>query len=195
WLDRLAMSALVAKNYPAAKAELIKSGMDPNKVEKMPVAQVLAIQSSRVLRYSYHEIFKCMLLDYPDSARKLRETNDRLTRDGYLRPGMGQKDPLGLTGLLLPAVSNINQASIRMARNVAALQTIEAIRMHLAVSGGKLPASLEDITVVPVPKNPATGKSFSYEFKEGEATLVVPTLMATDERDAIHYMMTADTSK
>lgn len=200
WLDRLAMSALVAKNYPAAKAELIKSGMDPKRIEKMPVAQVLAIQSSRVIRYSYHEIFKCMLLDYPDSARKLRETNDRLVRDGYLRPGMGQKDPLGLTGLLLPAVSTINQASIRMARNVAALQTIEAIRMHQAASGGKLPASLTEVTVAAVPKNPATGEAFPYELKDGQATLVVPPvlpaqsegrLLAADQRDTIHYVLTA----
>lgn len=195
WLDSLAMTAMMAKNYPAAKAELIKSGMDAERVEKMPVGQVLAIQSSRVIRYSYHEIFKCMLLDYPDSAQRLKETNDRLIRDGYLRPGLGQKDPLGLTGLLLPAVSNVNQASIRLARNLAAIQTLEAIRMHMAAHGGQLPKSLAEITVVPVPNNPATGEPFSYELRGAEARLISPTLQVENQRDAIHYLITASPAK
>jgi hypothetical protein len=203
WLDRLAITAIMARNYPAAKAELIKSGMDPEKVEKMPVAQVLAIQSSRVIRYSYHEIFKCMLLDHPHSSRKLQETTDRLLREGYLRPGIGQKDPLGLTGLLLPAVSNINQASIRLARNLAALRNLEAIRMHMAGNDGKLPASLAEITVVPVPGNPATGEPFGYDRQGDEATLIVPPVLvaqkegrvAEDLRDTIHYVITVEAAK
>jgi hypothetical protein len=202
WLDELAVSALVVRNYPSAKEELIKSGMDAEKVEKMPVGQVLAIRSSRVIRYSYHEVFKCMLLDYPESARRLREANDRLIRDGYLRPGLWQKDPLGITGLLLPAVSSVNQASIRLARNLAALQTLEAIRMHMAASDGKLPNSLAEITIVPVPKNPATGEPFPYELRGDEATLVVPATPparknegADSQRDAIHYVMTAAPTK
>jgi hypothetical protein len=203
WLDRFALTTMMARNYPPAKQELIKSGMDPEKVDKMPVGQVLAIQSSRVLRYSYHEIFKCMLLDYPDSARRLRQTNDRLMREGYLRPGLWQKDPLGLTGLLLPAVSNVNQASIRLARNLAVLQTLEAIRMHMAANAGKLPASLAEIAIVPVPKNPATGVPFPYELRGDEATLIAPALQPAhkqeesggNERDAIHYVITAAPTK
>lgn len=203
WLDGLAMAAMVARNYPTAKAELIKSGMDSEKVEKMPVGQVLAIQSSRVIRYSYHEIFKCMLLDYPESSRHLAETNDRLVREGYLRPGLSQKDPLGLTGLLLPAVSSVNQASIRLARNLAAAQTLEAIRMHMAASGGTLPRSLAEITVVPVPSNPATGDPFGYERQGDEATLVVPAVLAAQQegpvagglRDAIHYVITVEAAR
>ncbi|HUE74702.1 MAG TPA: hypothetical protein VMP01_27790 [Pirellulaceae bacterium] len=194
WLDQLSAAAILARGYPVAKAELIAAGYDAGKLEKMPVAQVVAIQSARVMRHAYHEIFKCTLLDYPDSAIRLKETNDRLIRERYLGPSLAQKDPLMLTGLLLPAISNVNVASIRSARDLAALQTIEAIRMHLAASG-KLPASLDDVAIVPVPKNPATGKPFPYELKEGVATLVVPTLLATDERDATHYVMTADTSK
>ncbi|HZL87488.1 MAG TPA: hypothetical protein VFB96_03850 [Pirellulaceae bacterium] len=204
WLDRLAITAMMAKNYPTAKEELIKAGMDADRVEKMPVGQVLAIQSSRVIRYSYHEIFKCLLLDYPDSAQRLRETTERLKRDGYLRPGLGQKDPLGLTGLLLPAVSNVNQASIRLARNLAAMQALEAIRMHLAANGGKLPQSLEEITIVPVPNNPSTGEPFPYELRGAEATLIAPAVLAAqnegrigseNQRDAIHYVITAEAGK
>ena len=193
WLDRLGSAAVLARAYPVAKGDLMASGYDPQKLDQMPVAQVVAIQSARVLKYSYHEIFKCMLLDYPDSAIRLSQTNDRLIRDGYLRPGLGQRDPLMLTGLLLPAVANVNVASIRSARDLAALQTLEALRMHLAASG-KLPQTLAEISVVPVPKNPATGQPFPYEINGPAATLVVPSLLApqTADHDAIRYVITAD---
>jgi hypothetical protein len=197
WLDQLGAAAILARGYPLAKAELIAAGYDARRLEKMPAAQVVAIQSSRVMRHAYHEVFKCTLLDYPDSAIRMKQTHDRLMRDGYLGPGLNQRDPLMLTGLLLPAVSNVNVASIRSARDLAAIQTLEAIRMHLAAGGGKLPASLEEITIVPVPRNPATGKPFPYEVKDIEATLIVPSLLerGDDQRDATHYVITADTSK
>ena len=196
WLDQLSSVAILARGYPMAKAELIAAGYDPARLDKMPAAQVVAIQSARVIRHAYHEIFKCTLLDYPDSAIQLREVNDRLVREGYLGAGLSQKDPLMLTGLLLPAVSNVNIASIRSARDLAALQTLEALRMHLAASG-KLPSSLEEVTAAPVPKNPATGKPFPYEVKNGEATLVAPSLSGGegDQRDAIHYVIIVDSSK
>ena len=201
FIDSLATAAALAKTYPVAKADLIAAGYDAQKLEKMPIAQVAAIQSARVIRYSYHEVFKCMLLPYPESAVRLKETNDRLMREGYLRPGVDQKDPLMLTGLLLPAVSAVNVASIRSARDLAAIQVLEAIRMHQAASDGKLPRTLDEIKVVPVPKNPATGEPFPYSVKGEGATLIVPSLSAVqsegrlgwiDERDAIHYVITAD---
>ncbi len=201
WLDQLGAAAILARGYPIAKAELIAAGYDAQKLEKMPASQVVAIQSGRVMRHAYHEIFKCTLLDYPDSAIRLKETNDRLLREQYLGPGLMQRDPLMLTGLLLPAVSNVNMASIRSARDVAALQTLEAIRMQLAVNGGKLPSSLDEVTIVPVPRNPATGKLFPYELKDDEATLIVPSVLAEPQggqpadRDTTHYKITADPRK
>ena len=37
--------------------------------------------------------------------------------------------------------------------------------MHAAANGGKLPATLADVTVVPVPLDPVTGKPFDYRLE------------------------------
>ncbi|MEZ6054431.1 MAG: hypothetical protein R3C02_24095 [Planctomycetaceae bacterium] len=52
--------------------------------------------------------------------------------------------------------------------------TIEAIRMHMAVNEGRLPASLDEISIVPVPNNPVTNVPFSYELQDGTALIDSP---------------------
>jgi hypothetical protein len=76
---------------------------------------------------------------------------------------------------MLPAVSNVKLASIRLDRERAALMTIEALRMHAAATG-QLPAALAEVTVVPVPPNPMTGQPLPYRLDStsGTATLDLP---------------------
>ena len=52
------------------------------------------------------------------------------------------------------------------------LRAIEALRMHAAAHGGQLPDSLDQVTVVPVPLDPGTGKPFEYHRDGATATLV-----------------------
>jgi hypothetical protein len=66
------------------------------------------------------------------------------------------------------------QASARLDRRIAALRCIEAIRLHAAAHEGKLPARLGDITEVPVPVDPMTGKEFEYTVAGDKATLHGP---------------------
>jgi hypothetical protein len=96
---------------------------------------------------------------------------------------------LPIAQLLMPAVQAAFQAQARMARNMAALQAIEALRMHAATSGGKLPASLSDVTIVPVPKNPATGQPFPYQYDavSGAAALEAPGI--NNARDGKRYVI------
>jgi hypothetical protein len=56
-------------------------------------------------------------------------------------------------------------------RQLAALTAVEALRSYAAANGGKLPQRLSDVTETPVPKNPATGKSFEYRIDGEKATL------------------------
>ncbi len=59
-------------------------------------------------------------------------------------------------------------------RRVAALRVVEAIRMHAAANGGKLPATLADVAIVPVPIDPVTGKPFEYRVEGDTAILTAP---------------------
>jgi len=173
WQSRLVATAGLMMIYPEAKKRLLEEGMNREELEKMPVAQVVAIQASRAQKRLYHNVFKWTSLPYSQQVSHAEEATKKLIAD---MGGPGQitaADPLFLGRLLLPAVQHAMSAEVRLQSRFAAIQTIEALRMHAASNGGKLPRSLEDVTIVPVPLNPATDKPFPYELHGGVATLIV----------------------
>lgn len=56
-------------------------------------------------------------------------------------------------------------------RMMAALQCIEAIRLHAALNDGRFPQSMTEITDVRVPLDPVTRQAFGYSLKDGTLTL------------------------
>jgi hypothetical protein len=192
WQSELAATGLVAKMYPQAKQQLIDEGFDRDRVEAMPVGQVVAIQTSRSVQYAFHEVFKLSHLPYQEATGRMPQTLKRLEAEGHLHGKFSGREGLPLTSLLLPAVSGVMQAETRNARNLATVQAIEAIRMHAAASGGKLPKSLAEITIVPVPANPATGQPFPYtlDAAANQATLeVAPIGSLTPQQDGKRYVI------
>jgi hypothetical protein len=177
WQAELLAAAAMAKLYPPAKERLIAGGMPREKVEAMPVGQVVAIHTSRSLRYSYEEIGKLFFLPPGDAVKRSAAVEKRLMEQGLMGQAFSGDAGLPLAELLLPAVGAVNQATLRIERERSALQAIEALRMHAAQTG-KLPASLADVTVVPVPNDPATEQPFAYAYDaaKGEATLDSPAL-------------------
>ena len=175
WQAELAAAGIAAKLYPAAKEQLLADGFDPQKLEAMPVAQVVAIQTSRSVKYAFQEVFKLSFMPYHDAIARESALLKRLEEEGHLHGRLGGREGLPITSLLMPAVAAVRHAEMRSARNPAALQAIEAIRMHAAATG-KLPASLAQIDIVPVPLNPATGQPFVYvlDAAAGAATLEYP---------------------
>jgi hypothetical protein len=179
WQSELAAVGILAKLYPVAKQELLASNMDPQRVERMPVGQVVAIHTARVTEYAYHELFKISLLPYDEAARRMPEMRGRLEKEILRRDAaLSGRAGLPIASLLLPAIQNVLHAQIRPARDFASLQTIEALRMHAAANGGKLPASLADVKIVPVPIDPARGEPLPYKYDAatGTATLEAPPL-------------------
>jgi hypothetical protein len=76
---------------------------------------------------------------------------------------------------LFPAVERVYQAWLRTERKISTLRAAEALRMYAAAHDGKAPAKLSDVTAVPLPVDPATGKGFddNYAVREGKAVLEV----------------------
>jgi hypothetical protein len=175
WQGELVAAAMIAKLYPIAKDALIAGGMDRQRVEEMPVGQVVAIHTARSTEYVFQEFQKLSLLPYGEAMRRSRDVTNRLIKEGHLGPGIRGPGGLPIAALLLPAVEGVRHAEIRIARNFAALQAIEALRMHAAETG-KLPATLAEVTVVPVPLNPANSQPFAYQYDaiSNTATLEVP---------------------
>lgn len=175
WAMQLVAAAAMAKLYPAAKERLIADGMPRDRIETMPVGQVVAIHTARAQRYVYDEVGKLFYLPAHEALRRDAEVIKHLQSQGFMQPGLKGEEGLPIASLMLPAVSNVKLASIRLDRERAALQTIEALRMH-AAAAGKLPASLAEISIVPIPSNPITGMAFDYRLDaaSGTATLDLP---------------------
>jgi hypothetical protein len=164
-----AVAALSVPMYPAAKQRLIESGMDVEQVEAMPVGQVIAVDAAREYRRVADEIEKSMYVPY--HVARQREHQDLFVDPPMAAMWRGYG--YVFARLLLPAVEAARSAEMRLEWQMRALQVVEALRMHAAQSGA-LPASLDDIKLVPVPSNPATNQPYQYHLDGETAVLELP---------------------
>lgn len=156
-LAHLSVAGVSLIAYPAAKKRLIESGKEAKEVERMSVAQVLIIDATREYQRLADEHEKWSYVPYIQAKNRMRRA-EREIAGKFPQAGFGNL----LASFLLPAVNAARNALERTEWEMAALRTIEAIRMHAAETG-ELPTSLDDIRVVPVPLNPVTGNSFIYQ--------------------------------
>ncbi len=173
WKDRLVATGYALQGYTRAKRDLIAAGYDAAQVEQMPVGQVIAIDEVRMCRYVSDEIRKWTLIPYPEGARRYHAAESALIQSGYMGPPHTGREILPIVSLLLPAIGQVAEAMNRRDTSIAANRVIEAIRMQAAQNGGKLPQSLAEVTVVPVPNNPRTEKPFPYTVQGNTAILEV----------------------
>jgi hypothetical protein len=75
----------------------------------------------------------------------------------------------------VPWIEQARAASVRLDCLLVRLQTIEALRMHAAANAGKLPGSMSEITLVPIPINPITGQTIIYYVEDETAVLEFPS--------------------
>jgi hypothetical protein len=95
-----------------------------------------------------------------------------------------------LAEALIAAIPKVMAAGNRIDRKLAALRVIEALRIHAAAHGGRLPDKLTDVTEVPVPNDPGTGKPFDYR-KEGDGATLVGLIPGTPrETSALRFRLT-----
>jgi hypothetical protein len=165
---RMGVAALGVATYGPAKQRLIAGGMDAELVERMPVGQVMSVDAAREFRRIADEYEKWWYLPYA-TARDHSDDADDLFQGNKLVGGYGRI----LAGLLLPAISAARTAQERHQWQTDGLRTVEAIRMHAAETG-KLPRSLDDIRVVPVPVNCATGRAYQYRLDGDKGVLDLP---------------------
>lgn len=75
----------------------------------------------------------------------------------------------------------------RFSRQVDVLECVEAMRLHAAVNNGKFPNRLGDITKVPVPDDPVTGKPFAFSRTGSAAVLEIPPSGKETDGDTMRY--------
>jgi hypothetical protein len=138
-------------------------GLPEAKVKAMAKEQAILTAAAAQYRQIADDTFAGAYLPFPEGQPYLEAAEKRL-KD--LPDTQGTR----LVRMMLPAITRVQVALARTERRTAALRLVEALRLHAAETG-KLPERLDQVKVVPVPKDPATGKAFEYKLDGDTATI------------------------
>jgi hypothetical protein len=180
----LAPAVAGAMLYPEAKRALVERGViaDAAAVESMPVPEVLGKYLVNEYRTWFDEVSKWTAAPFWQAHDRMRRAEADLAKT----KGRPILSPM-LAGV--PAVSKFSLQLARLDRQLAMLQTIEALRAYAAAHDSKLPASLGDLdaTDTPAAQDPTTGKPFAYrvEADARRATLESPAPAGESPKNAL----------
>jgi hypothetical protein len=168
--DKQSVAVLVEKLYPDAKRHLLDRGRTAEQVAALPAVQTVGIYLVDQYDRDRDDILKWFVVPSWQARAGLEQVEKRLQAERERGPGNL------FQSLLVPAISKVLQAGARVERYLAGLRCVEAIRLYAAAHDGKLPTKLEDVTEVPLPIDPVTGKGFDEFYKaEGDtAVLDIP---------------------
>jgi hypothetical protein len=168
WKLKLGLTVFAMKYYPTAKKELLARGRSEKEVDALPAIQAVALYMLEEYDRVRDEFVRCTTLPawqgFPEMEKVVRAEMPKARENGNL--------PIAL---LMPAMEKVSVAQLRVDRNIAGLRAAEAIRLYVAKHGAP-PLKLADITEVPLPTDPITGKGFDdwYSRKGNMAVLDVP---------------------
>ncbi|HEY7327568.1 MAG TPA: hypothetical protein VH592_08010 [Gemmataceae bacterium] len=167
-LRKLRIATLAASIYPDARQALLDRGQAMAEVDAMPVVQVVLVYVLNDYDRQCQDVVKWLTLPPWQAMPGLAQMKNELRNAPLSNP----------LNLLFPAVSNIFAARVRLEHHIAALRCGEALRLYASAHQGQPPAKWSDITSVPLPIDPFTGKGFDtfYDSKDGRALLNIPEL-------------------
>jgi hypothetical protein len=166
WRFQLAVIGFVGQLYPEARRGLMALGYTARQVEALPPFQAVALYTLQGLDRERDDLFKWVNIPFPEGYPQMKRVEQRARKMAV--------SSVPFIGELLPSTSKVYLATVRLDRRIAALRCIEALRLYAAAHEGKLPASLADVTAVPIPHDPVTGKPFEYRRTDEGATLYGP---------------------
>jgi hypothetical protein len=178
--SKLQLVGQVIQYYPAARKALIDQGRKAEEVDALPMLQVVVMHNYQICRRVQDDMVKWTYVPFWQGFAHLEEIDAELRKQTFF--------PFHL---LLPGVKLVHEATVRLDRRIAALRCVEALRLHVAQTG-KVPGSLDEITLVPVPLDPFTGKSFQYTATNGVVTLYGPPPPGrpVNEGTVVNYQIT-----
>jgi hypothetical protein len=132
----------------AARGHLIEAHYLKDLLAKLPPLQVILLDEKREYEARRDDALKLLALapwqtDALAARAEAGHGGDALLAD------------------LVPDVVKARRAQARLEQRVALLRHVEALRLHAAAHGGRLPATLDEVAV-PLPADPFTGKPFRY---------------------------------
>lgn len=171
--QNFSVATAAAVQGPAAKKDLLARGLAKKDVDAMPNAQAVLLRTVYRHRDQWDDQVKLFSLPVHKALPEMEKVDQQIKKAKADAKG----DAIfAVMSLLYPAVQKVHFSHARLERRVAQLRALEAVRLQIAFDGGKVPAALADVTVVPVPDDPFTGKPFGYAATEGGFTLTAPRL-------------------
>jgi hypothetical protein len=157
--------AAKSPDLPAARKHVARTKhLTAQQVEAMPPAQVLLLYIMDIYHEDRDDWYRGMYLPspqcYPVFAAAQKRLHDAPNSEMHL-----------LAHIFLAALPRVVETRDRLERHLAALRVVEALRLYAAAHGGRLPDKLSDVTEVPVPDDPGTGRPFEYS-REGDTGTV-----------------------
>ena len=172
---RAALAMYALKGYPKAVDYMVSKGYTREEVATMHSARTLATAVIEPYREQRDNAFKWLYLPYSEACEGMEAWEREFQQKGR------DAEVFSLASLLLPTLSFASVAVAREQRDIELARTIEAVRMYAALHNGQLPRSAEDITEVPFPTDPFTGKPFELT---GDGDTVVIQSLPLLARDA-----------
>ena len=169
--SRLGLAAYITMQHPSARKALLAAGKTEAELDAMPPAQVVMLDSLVRFRNLRDEHFVWFNAPYAEAMQGMRLSEARI-RELKRSPPLDYLQTMLL--LLLPAVDKVYLAEVRTERRIASLRVAEAVRLYAAGHDGKPPAALADVTEVPLPADPTTGRPFEYAAEGNRFTVNVP---------------------
>jgi hypothetical protein len=158
--------AAKSPDLPAARNFVARNnGLPADKVEAMPPAQVLFLYIMGTCREDWDDWYRAAYLPYSQARPLFEAAHKRLRETPHTEGHVVSRS-------IFSDLNRVMSRQTALERSVAALRVIEALRMHAAVHGGKLPDKLDDVTEVPIPNDPGTDRPFEYSRDGDTATLV-----------------------
>jgi hypothetical protein len=162
----------------AAGTRLVQSSSARDRVTKLPPLQVILLDEKREYEVQRDERLKLLALP-------LWQIDSLAGGEARERGGPG------LFADLLPQIVTLRRTQGRLEQQIALLRHVEALRLHAAAHGGRLPTKLSDVCV-PLPVDPVTGQPFDYTVEGVTAHVRGRPLRGagTDPPPTVHYQVT-----
>ncbi|MBN1972168.1 MAG: hypothetical protein JW787_00910 [Sedimentisphaerales bacterium] len=176
-------AAWVMMHYSDAKKYLLDKDYSRERIDAMPAAQAVLIYQKQQYIEIADDMFKWLEIPYRQSQPHMLKIEEQLSAIS----SQGIKG--NLFSVFLPALSRVAFLQVRLERNIALLRTIEALRMYTAEHSGQFPESLADITSVPVPLDPVSGKEFIYKRVDlRNAHLEAPVSLEKSDKTPVYEL-------
>ncbi len=163
--EKIDIDDFLRRAYPIAREGLVERSHPRSDIDDMAPAQVVIMYMLETYAELRDEVFKWFHVPYWQAHEAIQKALN------HVQATERQRKVMPLASLMLPAVGACHLRIAELQRRLDALRCIEAIRLYADTHDGKLPENLDDITEVPIPVNPVTGKLFGYHM-EGETAVL-----------------------